>query len=194
MQQAIDDTIAALIASGQAQRARKAGEPAPAFRLPSSTGQTIRSAALLTMGPLVLAFYRGSWCSYCKLDLEALEASYSEIRSLGASLVVVSQQTPQHNRITQRDLKISFPILSDKGGALAELFGIRFSLPEKVRPVFQALNVDLPAMNGESSWTLPMPARYVIGRDGVIAYAEIDPDYTQRPEPSELLPVLRRLA
>ncbi|MGI4748425.1 MAG: peroxiredoxin-like family protein [Janthinobacterium lividum] len=193
MQKAIDATITTLIAGGQAERAMKAGERAPAFRLPDSAGRIVRSADLLAAGPLVLAFYRGSWCSYCRLDLEALQASYKEIQSWGASLVVVSQQTPKQNRIAQLDLKIDFPMLSDKGGVLAELFGIRFALPSSVRPVFKALDVELPAMNGEASWTLPMPARYVIARDGKIAYSEINPDYTQRPEPDELFPILRRL-
>lgn len=194
MQKIVDAVIADLIAGGQADRAVKAGDLAPSFRLPNSLGRMVRSVDLLAAGPLVLAFYRGTWCSYCKLDLEALEAGHADIRSLGASLVVISQQTPKYNRLAQNALGIGIPMLSDRGGILAELFGIRFALPAELRPVFAELNVDLAALNGEASWTLPMPARYVIDRSGLIVYSEVNPDYSQRPEPSELLPVLRRLA
>ncbi len=194
MQDTIDSTLAALIASGQAERAMKAGQRAPSFRLQDAAGRMIRSVDLLRVGALVIAFHRGAWCQYCEQDLKALEAGYREIRSFGASLVAVSPQTPQNNCVAQNRLKISFPMLSDKGGALAQDFGIRFALLDSLRPVFGEMKVDLSALNGESSWTLPMPARFVISRHGMIAYSEVNPDYTQRPEPSELFSVLKHLA
>jgi peroxiredoxin len=105
----------------------------------------------------------------------------------------MSQQTAPNSRKSQVDNKLSFPILNDKGGETAAAFGIRFRLPDDLMELYKRLKVDLSVINGEPSWTLPMPARYVIGQDGVIAYAEINPDYTRRPEPDELLPVLERL-
>ena len=86
-----------------------------------------------------------------------------------------------------------FPILSDNGGDVGAAFGLRWVVPEEMREVHRNLGGPLPTFNGENSWTLPMPARYVIGRDGVIAYAEVNPDYTKRPEPDALFPVLDRL-
>jgi peroxiredoxin len=182
-----------LIASGQADRALKAGAAAPAFELPDAHGNLMRSAALLARGPLVITFYRGVWCPYCNMDLQALEDAADEIRALGASLVAISPQTAPNRRKSERENALSFPILSDHGNALADKFGLRFGLPDDLIAVYKGFGNDLAVGNGEPSWTLPMPARYVVDSNGVIAYAEVSADYTKRPDPSELFPVLRRL-
>jgi peroxiredoxin len=182
-----------LIASGQAARALKVGARSPIFALPNAHGELVRSADLLARGPLVLTFYRGIWCPYCNMDLQAIEATAEEIRALGASLVAISPQTAPNRRKSEKENALSFPILSDHGNSVANEFGLRFRLPEDLITVYKGFGNDLTIGNGEDSWTLPMPARYVIGTDGVIAYAEVNPDYTRRPDPSELLPVLRRL-
>ena len=182
-----------LIDSGQADRALKAGGRAPVFSLPDAQGKLVRSADLLSRGPLVLTFYRGIWCPYCNMDLQAIEEAADGIRALGASLVAVSPQTAPNRRKSERENALSFPILSDHGNALAHEFRLRYRLPEDLIAVYKGFGNDLTIGNGEPSWTLPMPARYVIETDGVIAYAEVNPDYTHRPDPSELLPVLDRL-
>jgi len=186
-------STADLVASGQAERALKAGDLAPSLVLPDANGALVSSQDLLAQGPLVLTFYRGVWCPYCNLDLQAIEGVALRIRALGASLAAVSQQTPPNSRKSQAENNLSFPILNDKGGETAAAFGIRFRLPDDLLELYKRLKVDLSIINGEPSGTLPMPARYVIGQDGVIAYAEVNPDYTRRPEPDELLPVLERL-
>jgi peroxiredoxin len=182
-----------LIATGQAERALRAGATAPRFELPDAHGKMVGSAGLLANGPLVVTFYRGVWCPYCNMDLQAIEAAAAEIRTLGASLVAISPQTAPNRRKSERENALSFPILSDHGNAVANAFGLRFRLPDELIAVYKGFGNDLAIGNGEDSWTLPMPARYVIGADGVIAYAEVNPDYTRRPDPGELLPVLRRL-
>jgi peroxiredoxin len=183
-----------LIASGQADRAVKAGETAPEFVLPDPDGNPVSSRQLLAKGPLVVTFYRGVWCPYCNLDLQALEQARGEIEARGASLVAVSMQTAPNSRKSQRDNNLGFPILTDFKGAIAEHFGLRWKLPDEMVSFYKNLaGLDLSNINGEDSWTLPMPARYVIGQDGVIAYAEVNPDYTKRPDPSDLFPVLDSL-
>ena len=182
-----------LIASGQAERTLKVGARAPIFALPNAHGELVRSADLLARGPLVLTFYRGIWCPYCNMDLQAIEAAAEEIRALGASLVAISPQTAPNRRRSERENALSFPVLSDHGNSVANEFGLRFRLPDDLIAVYKGFGNDLIVGNGEDSWTLPMPARYVIGTDGVITYAEVNPDYTRRPDPSELLPVLLRL-
>jgi peroxiredoxin len=184
---------AALIESGQAQRARRAGDIAPEFTLHDPDDKEVSSRDLLAKGPLVVSFYRGVWCPYCNLELQALQATLPEIVARGASLVAISPQTAPNSRKSQRENKLSFPILSDARSEVANAFGIRFALPDELIAVYKSFKNDLPTFNNNPSWVLPMPARYVIGTDGVIAYAEINPDYTQRPDPSELLPVLDRL-
>lgn len=183
----------ALIAGGQASRALKTGDRAPAFILNDPDGKPVASSDLLAKGALAVSFYRGVWCPYCNMELQALQAALPEIQARGASLVAISPQTAANSRKSQRDNKLGFPILSDVKSEVANAFGIRFALPEYLVDVYKAFKNDLPAFNDDPSWVLPMPARYVIGRDGVIAYAEVNPDYTQRPDPSELFPVLDRL-
>ena len=184
---------AELIASGQAQRAKKAGDVAPEFTLMDPDGKPVSSRDLLAKGPLVVSFYRGVWCPYCNLELQALQEALPEIAARGASLVAISPQTAPNSRKSQRDNKLDFPILSDVKSEVANAFGIRFALPDYLAEVYKTFGNNLPVINDDPAWVLPMPARYVIGTDGVIAYAEVNPDYTQRPDPSELLPVLDRL-
>jgi peroxiredoxin len=190
---AMDRATAELIDSGQAQRAKKAGDRAPEFTLQDPEGKPVASRDLLQRGPLVLTFYRGIWCPYCNLELQALQANLPAITARGASLVAISPQTAPNSRRSQRDNKLVFPILSDEKSEVAEAFGLRFKLPDYLIEVYKGFKNDLPAINNDPAWVLPMPARYVIGQDGVVAYAEINPDYTHRPEPGELLPVLDRL-
>jgi peroxiredoxin len=184
---------AELIESGQAQRARKAGDVAPEFTLTDSDGKPVSSRELLARGPLVISFYRGVWCPYCNLELQALQAALPGIAARGASLVAISPQTAANSRKSQRDNKLDFPILSDAKSEVANAFGVRFALQDYLIELYKGFKNDLPTSNDDPSWVLPMPARYVIGTDGMIAYAEVNPDYTQRPDPSELLPVLDRL-
>ena len=115
-----------LIASGQAEKALKAGMRAPEFALPDAHGQIQHSAELLQKGRLVLTFYRGVWCPYCNMDLQAIEAAANDIRALGASLVAISPQTAPNRRKSERENALSFPILSDHGNVVANEFGLRF--------------------------------------------------------------------
>jgi peroxiredoxin len=182
-----------LIGSGQAQRAKKAGDPMPEFTLLDPDGKPVSSRELLARGPLVISFYRGVWCPYCNLELKALQEALPEIAARGASLLAISPQTAANSRKSQRDNKLEFPILSDVKSEVANAFGIRFALPDYLVEQYRGFGNDLAVANNDPSWVLPMPARYVVGSDGIIAYAEVNPDYTQRPDPSELLPVLDRL-
>jgi peroxiredoxin len=184
---------AELIASGQALTAKKAGDKAPGFTLKDPEGNLVSSTELLAKGSLVISFYRGVWCPFCNLELQALQTASSQIEARGARLVAISPQTGSNSRKSQRDNKLTFPILSDEKSRVAAAFGLRFSLPDYLVELYKGFKNDLPAFNDDPAWVLPMPARYVIGSDGIIAYAEVNPDYTQRPDPSELLPVLDKL-
>jgi peroxiredoxin len=189
----MERATAELIASGQVQRAKRAGDIAPDFTLNDADGKAVSARELLDKGPLVISFYRGIWCPYCNADLQALEAAMPGIRARGASLVAISPQTAANSRRSQRENKLTFPILSDAKSEVAAAFGIRFALPDYLIEVYKSFKNDLPVINADPAWVLPMPARFVIGTDGVIAYAEVNPDYTRRPDPAVLLPVLDRL-
>jgi peroxiredoxin len=183
-----------LIASGAASRALKAGDRAPTFTLRDPDGTPVSSIDLLAKGPLVVSFYRGVWCPYCNMELQALQAALPDFQAAGASLVAISPQTAPNSWKSSRDNGLGFPILSDPRNDVAAAFGLRFRLPDYLIELYKGFKNDLPVINGDDSWTLPMPARFVIGQDGVILYAEVNPDYTRRPEPSDLLPALGRRA
>lgn len=183
-----------LIASGAAQHALKAGDRAPVFTLTDPEGHPVSSIDLLKQGPLVVSFYRGVWCPYCNMELQALQAALPELTDTGASVVAISPQIAANSRKSTRQNGVSFPILSDPGNTVAASFGLRFELQDYLVDLYKSLRNDLPAFNGDDSWTLPMPARYVIAQDGTIVYAEVNPDYTLRPDPIELLPALRTAA
>lgn len=183
-----------LIDSGQAENTIKAGERAPDFTLTDPEGNDVALKDLLAQGPVVLTFYRGVWCPYCNIELQALEEVADEIKARGATLVAISMQGAADSRKSQRDNNLSFPILTDKAGQVSKKFGLRWTLQPYVMEFFQAFGVELPTIHGDGEWNLPMPARYVIAPDGTIAYAEVNPDYTRRPEPADLFPVLDQLA
>lgn len=185
---------AELIASGAATGALQAGDQAPAFTLDDPDGQPVSSADLLAEGPLVVSFYRGVWCPYCNMELQALQAALPDFQTLGASLVAISPQTAVNSRKSVRQNALDFPILSDPHNDVAAAFGLRFAMPDYLIELYKGLKNDLPAFNGDPSWTLPMPGRFVIAQDGTILYAEVNPDYTRRPEPDDMLPALRRAA
>lgn len=185
---------AALVASGAVDHVLKVGDRAPDFTLSDGDGKPVALADLLARGPLVISFYRGVWCPYCNMELQTLETARPAYAALGASIVAISPQTAPNSRRSQRENKLEFPILSDPGNAIAAAFGLRFKMADELVALYQSFGNKLPIVNGDDSWTLPMPARFVIGQDGVIAYAEVNPDYTQRPEPEALLPALQALA
>jgi peroxiredoxin len=179
-----------LIATRQAERALKAGNFAPSFRLQDQCGVEVASETLLKRGPLLLTFYPGLWCQACNRDLQAFESHRQSVEARGASLVSISQQTVAENAKAHTQLKLSFPILCDRGGRIAQLFGVRWCIPELLRDIHSKSGIDLPLLNGDESWTLPVPARFILDKAGFIAYSEINPGQSGSSPPRDVLPVL----
>ena len=102
--------------------------------------------------------------------------------------------TEQNCAEFKEERKLGFDLLPDPGNSLADAFGLRFVLPDALKGVYEGFGIKLPEFNGDDSWTLPIPARYIVDAEGTIRYARIDPDYTNRPEPAETLEALRALA
>lgn len=191
----IDAANRRLAESGLAERALRIGQRAPEFVLPDASGRNVESGSLLARGPLVISFYRGAWCPYCNLALQAWQRHLPELQALGATLVAISPQTPDASLTLAEKHALAYPVLSDLGHRVAREFGIVFTLDNSLRPVYEAFGVDLVAHNGDSSFELPIPATYLLERDGTIAGAWIDVDYRRRAEPSQVLARLReRLA
>ena len=127
------------------------------------------------------------------MELEALAKTTLQIEALGATLILISPQLEKHNQAMAEEKKLSVDILSDPGNEVAERYGIRFKFQEDLKRVYEGFGVRLDEYNSDTSWTLPMPARLIIDRDGIIRYAEINPDYTMRPDPEDTIEVLKKI-
>ena len=177
--------------SGIAQRVLPLGAKAPEFELADGNGKSFRSVEALTRGRLVVSFYRGRWCPYCVAELESLQAVLPQVQDAGAALVAISPQTPQHSGFTADQHELRFPVLSDPGNGVARQFGLVYRLPQELEQLYRGIFINLPNSNGDQSWELPLPATYVLERDGTVVYAFADPDHMRRAEPAELVERLR---
>lgn len=180
--------------SGQAERALTVGAQAPRFSLPSATGQTLALDDLLVDGPVVLSFYRGAWCPYCNIALRSLQQHHEAITARGAHLVAVSPQIPDESLTLTEKHDLAFDVLSDIGSDTAKQYGLAFDLPDDLAAVYDKLGFDLQRVNDGHPRTLPLPATYVIDRDGVIRWVFVNADYTTRAEPADILAALDALA
>lgn len=183
-----------LRASGLAGRALGTGDTAAEFTLPNATGKPVSLETLRQNGPVVISFYRGGWCPYCNLEFKALNDILGEIKALGASLVAVSPQLPDETLSTAEKSRLEFEVLSDVGSKVSDQYGLTFSLDAELRPIYKNWGADVAVINGDPDCKLPLPATYVIARDGRIADCFVEEDYTQRMEPADILNALRNLA
>ena len=179
--------IAELRESGIKDRASSVGQQAPSFELKDHNGQAVSAEELLQRGHLVVCFFRGRWCPFCVGQLEAMNLIVPQIQEAGATLVAVSPQTVQQSFFMADQHQLRFPLLSDSRNQVARKFGLVYRVPDYQQAVYQRAFINLPFANGDESWELPLPATYIIGRDGTIRYAAIHPDYTERPEPMDIL-------
>jgi peroxiredoxin len=185
------DTMAqatvALKQSGIEDNSIKSGMKAPDFSLPNHKGESLSLSGLLADSVVVLSFYRGGWCPYCNLELNALQQSIPEIEARGARLVAISPELPDKSMTTRERHALSFDVLYDKGNGVAGRYGLVFTLPEVLRPIYEKSGLDIPAYNGDSTFTLPLPATYIIGQDGIVNHHFVDADYTHRMEPASIV-------
>jgi len=167
------------------------GAKAPQFELPDQDGKIVFSAALLARGRLVVCFIRGRWCPFCVGQMEAVSLIVPEIEQAGATLLAISPQTVKQSFFMHDQHKLRFSLLSDAGNQVARQFGLSYRVPEFQAEVYRRAFVNLPFTNGDESWELPIPATYILDRDGTVLYASADEDYTERPEPNEIVAALR---
>jgi len=187
-------SIEELFAGGVEQRILPVGAKAPEFALPDFSGRTVRSSDLLALGPLVINFFRGRWCPYCITELEAWRDLYPALRERGALVVGISPQTQRQSDFTAGQHSIPFPLLTDAACRVSEKFGLVWTLPEYLRRYYLGILVNIPFINGDDGWKLPLPATYVLGPDGTVLYAEAHADFRVRPEPEDVLRVLPAFA
>lgn len=180
-----------LIKTQIAEKSLQTGDLVPNFTLNNATGKSVNFQSLLTQGKVVVSFYRGGWCPYCNLELRALEQALPQIKALGANLVAISPETPDSSLSTSEKNNLSFEVLSDLKNQVAQQFGLVFTLPEELRPIYEKFGIDIPAYNGDSTFELPLPATYVVDTNGKIVHSFVNADYTQRLDPNVILTALQ---
>ena len=168
------------------------GAKAASFELPDHNGKIVSSSDLLANGRLVICFIRGRWCPFCVGQMEAMNLVVPQIEQAGAALVTISPQTVKQAFFMHDQHKLRFPLLSDAGNKVARQFGLTYRVPAMQEAVYRRAFVNLPFTNGDDSWELPIPATYIVDRDGTIVYASANEDYTERPEPDDILIRLQR--
>ena len=187
----MEAATAQLRASGIEAQALKVGAELPSLTLSDATGQPVDLRALNATGPLVIVFYRGGWCPYCNLELREWQRLLPQLRELGATLVAVSPQTPDNSLSTTEKNELAFPVLSDSSLAAAQAFGIAFTLSPELVVLYSQVGNDLPTLNGNGQWVLPIPATYLIDATGHVVLAHVEADYRERAEPLQVLEALR---
>ncbi len=176
-----------LFATGIEERILPVGATAPEFALKDSNNKLVRSAELIETGPLVIKFFRGRWCPYCMTELEAWRDLYGRIREHGAVMAAIAPQIQRQSDFMVGQHGLPFPVLTDANNEVAEKFGLVYTVPEYHRNYYLSILVNIPFVNGEKSWRLPLPATYVVGKDRKVLYAEAHADFRVRPEPKEAL-------
>ena len=183
----MEGATADLKASGIEHTALQSGEYAPSVSLLDMTGHQVNLSDLWQKETLVVVFYRGGWCPYCNLELRAWQTYLESLKQLGAGLIAISPQTADNSLSTAEKNQLKFTVLSDTNLEAAKAFGIAFEMPENLIDLYKSFGNDLSVVNGNGRWVLPLPATYVIGRDGKIIYAHVEADYRVRAEPADVL-------
>jgi peroxiredoxin len=190
----VEDELDRLRMMRVAEEGLAVGDHLPDFALEDGAGRTWTSGELLDRGPLVLALFRGDWCPYCDLTMEALQTALPAIEALGATAVGVTPALRPHVAGTVARRGLTYPLLSDPASRFARACGLAYELsPDHVR-LHRMRGRDFPALHGDVVWRLPVPAVFVVEPSARVAFAFTDVDPARWPDPEELLASLRELA
>jgi peroxiredoxin len=186
------DTDAELVmaaSSEAASRALRAGARAPLFTLADVTGRQVSLEDLLSEGPVVLHFFRGAWCSFGEQSLAEFATTYQNVAALGASAVAIAPPC----KLATQSAPLPMRELQDTDMKVSRAYGLAFELPAGLRPRYEEVGYTPPSTRKAGSWLVPLPATYLLDRDGVVALAFIDVDYRNHFESGSLLTALRAL-
>lgn len=190
----LDRAVAGLYAAGVGAAAPRAGDVAPDFELADHRGRTARLADATARGPVVLVFTRGVWCPYCTATVRAWQRTLPLLRELGAGLLMVTAQSRERVARTVREERLAYPVLTDRRAEVAGRYGIAYEIDGEYRDFVQGeFGLDVGAWNGTLDWRVPVSAGFVIGRDGRVALAHVEPDHRLRLDPEDALAALARL-
>lgn len=171
----------------------KVGDKAPNASVTAPDGKTVNLADLYKDGPVIITFYRGGWCPYCNVDLKGWETRQADVKAAGATFVAISPEKPEKVAETKAKDATSFPMMSDSTLAAAKAFRVDFALDDKTQTAYKGYGIDLASTNSTGTWELPMPATFVVDKEGVIRYAFAKMDYKVRANPDTVLGAVKAI-
>jgi len=177
----------AIAAAHPAGSALARGDAAPDFSLPEVRGGSATLSAYRARGPVVLSFYRGGWCPFCSLELQAWSAHYESLKARGGELIAISPEAPDHAAVRETTREAPFAVVTDADQSVAAAYGLVFELPADAAAAQRRLEAPLDRLNADGTWRLPVPATYVVDTEGVIVWAHAADDYTERAEPADVI-------
>lgn len=187
MKKAIDE----LVASSMIEKAFKTGDKIPEIILSNAFGELVDVNDVLSKNEkVVIAFYRGSWCPYCNLELKALQNIIPQIEEKGAKLIAISPETPDNSLTTVEKNALNFEVLSDIDNQVANQMNLVFQLPKELQELYKKFGINLDSNQGNVNQELPIAATYVVGKNGVILYHFLEEDYKLRADPKDILKAL----
>ena len=193
MRAVYEDLVRRLSSAETVANVLKLGDRIPDFMLPSAEGKLVSAEELLARGPLVINFFRGDWCPFCRMMLQALNEALPAIERAGASLVAISPDTGGRLKRAKERLNLSIELLSDVDNGVALDFGVAFRTPDSYREVLESYGTNLAERHGNQAWIIPIPAAFVVDRSGIVRYAFVEPEFVRRAEPEEIIAVLEQL-
>jgi len=188
----MDEATKKLKNSAIINKARKKGQTYIDFELKDAHGKSIKVSNELKKGPVILTFYRGGWCPYCNEQLNGYQQKLSMFEKLGAQLIAVSPDKPESEQDTISKNEIKFKILSDPLNAIAKKYGLVFKVEKDLRDVYLGFGIDLEKSQGNNKWELPIPATYVIQKNGKISYSFLDVNYKNRASVEDITNALKK--
>lgn len=171
------------------------GTAAPTFILPNAAGEMVDLATRLERGPVVLTFYRGDWCPFCNLQLRALRDVATVLSDLGATIVAISPQNPDHGEALSESLLLGFDVLSDVDQAVIGAYNLLYEIDEGTRDLLEnVFHNDISTHNADGTWRLPIPATFILDEHGVVCDAYVNADYRTRMDPTDIVNAVRQIA
>jgi peroxiredoxin len=187
--EAVDRLVSRLNENGGGENAPRPGEAMPPFLLPDEAGRLVSLESLISRGPVIAMFYRGHWCPYCRLNVGAVIQAHDQIKALGGQIVAIMPEKQKYAERFKSDSGAPFPVLTDLDNGYALSLNLAIWLGSEIQQLLSYL--DVSDFHGNNSWVLPIPATFVIGRDGVVKARFVDPDFRKRMEIDDLLAAVR---
>jgi peroxiredoxin len=189
--EAVDRLIGRLRKAEVGAGAPSVGDPMPSFHLPDERGRIVSLGELLRQGPVAVVVHRGHWCPYCRINTSALAQAHSSIEAAGGQVVAILPDRQEHSAAIRREAEADFPVLTDMDNGYAMSLNLVFWVGDEMQQFMSAAGLNLPVYQGNDSWTVPVPATFVVGRDGRVKARFVDPDYRKRMTIESMLDAFR---